>query len=166
MQSAQTLIAQPMARAAFAPYGWLIDAAGHGGRAINAGSSERIDDLTELGFDAEGGAPCLAIFRARPRELAGPWQEMERHVLGTQTFIPMNGARYVVLVAGGGDRPDPTTLAAFLVGGHQGITLRAGTWHHGLLALDGGDFVVLERRAAQADCEIAVLPRPVRIALG
>lgn len=165
MQTPQTLTARPIDRDSFAPHGWLIDAAGDGARVINAGSSQRFDDLTELAFDADGGAPCLAIFRAQPRELGGPWQEMERHRLGTQTFIPMGGARYVVLVAGGGECPDPSALTAFLVGGHQGITLRAGTWHHALLALDGGDFVVLERRAAHIDCDIAQLPRPVRIVL-
>lgn len=162
----QTLAAHPITRAAFAPYGWLIDAAGMGGRAINACSSQRIDGLTDLDLSGEGGEPCLAIFRAQARELAGPWQEMERHRLGTQTFVPLNGARYVVLVARGDDRPDPATLAAFFVGGHQGITLRPGTWHHALLALDGGEFVVIERRAAQVDCDIAMLAQPVTIALG
>lgn len=161
----QALAAHPITREAFAPYGWLIDAAGFDGRAINAGSSERIDGLTELVLDGEGGTPCLAIFRARARELAGPWQAMERHVLGTQTFMPLSGARYVMLVALGRDRPDAATLAAFFVAGHQGITLRPGTWHHALLALDGGDFVVLERRAAQVDCEIAMLSESVTLVL-
>ncbi|MEP7102828.1 MAG: ureidoglycolate lyase [Burkholderiales bacterium] len=161
----QALAAHPITRDAFAPYGWLIDAAGFDGRAINAGSSQRIDGLTDLVLDRDGGSPCLAIFRAQARELAGPWHEMERHVLGTQTFVPLNGARCVVLVASGGAAPDPATLAAFLVAGHQGITLRPGTWHHALLALDGGDFVVLERRAAQVDCEIAMLAQAVSISL-
>lgn len=161
-----TLAASPITRDAFAPYGWLIDAAGLDGRAINACSSQRIDGFTELALTGEGGTPCLAIFRAQARELAGPWREMERHALGTQTFVPVNGVRYVVLVAGGGDRPDPATLAAFSVGGHQGITLRAGTWHHALLALDTGDFVVLARLAPQVDCEIAMLPQAVSIVLG
>jgi ureidoglycolate lyase len=162
----QTLTAQPITRDAFAPYGWLIDAGGQSGRAINAGSSQRIDGLSELAFDAAGGAPCLALFRAEARDPVGPWQEMERHRLGTQSFIPLNGVRCVVLVAGGRDRPDPSKLAAFVVGGHQGITLRAGTWHHALLALDRGDFVVLERQAAQVDCDVARLAEPVRIVLG
>lgn len=93
---------------------------------------------------------------------------MERHALGTQTFIPLGGVRCVVLVALGGDRPDPATLAAFRVGGGQGITLRAGIWHHGLLALDQGDFVVLERSGEPGtlDCEIAHLAEPVAITLG
>ena len=42
----RTLAAHPITRDAFAPYGWLIDAAGRGGRAVNAGSSQRVDGLT------------------------------------------------------------------------------------------------------------------------
>ena len=63
------------------------------------------------------------------------------------------------------DRPDVATLQAFSVSGGQGITLRAGTWHHGLLALTDGDFVVLERSVDSVDCELAQLPEPVSIAL-
>ena len=166
MQTIRTLTARPIDRDAFAPHGWLIDASGDVARPINAGSSQRFDGLTELSFDAEGGDPCVAVFRAQPREIGGPWQDMERHRLGTQTFIPLGGARYVVLVAGCGERPDPAALRAFLVSGRQGITFRRGTWHHALLALDGGDFVVLERRAPDADCDLARLPEPVRVVLG
>ena len=150
---------------AFAPYGWLVDAVEGAGTAINGGSSQRIDGLTELAFDADGGKPCLAIFKAAARNMAGPWTELERHCLGTQTFIPLNGVRYVVLVALGDAVPDASTLKAFTVSGHQGITLRAGTWHHGLLALEAGDFVVLERSAGSVDCELADLAEPVSIAL-
>jgi len=155
-----------MTREAFAPYGWVIDASDAAGSAINGGSSQRIDGLTELGFDAAGGQPCLAIFKAKARDPAGPWTELERHRLGTQTFIPLNGVRYVVLVALGDALPVASTLQAFVVSGHQGITLRAGTWHHGLLALGDGDFVVLERSAGIADCELAYLADSVSISLG
>lgn len=152
-------------REVFAPFGWLIDASSLAGRAINGGTSQRIDGLTELALDAEGGKPCLAMFKADARNIAGPWTELERHCLGTQTFIPLNGVRYVVLVALGDEAPDVSTLRAFSVSGHQGITLRAGTWHHGLLALEAGDFVVLERSAGSVDCEQALLSEPVSITL-
>jgi len=69
----------------------------------------------------------------------------------------MGSARYVVLVALGDEQPDMSTLAAFAVGGQQAVTLRAGTWHHGLIAPDGGDFVVIERQAETVDCELATL---------
>jgi len=148
---------RPISAAEFAPYGWLAEADGAVGRPINDGSSQRIDGAGELQLTAEGGAPCLALFRASPRDARGPWQQLERHRLGTQTFVPMGSARYVVLVALGDEQPDMSTLAAFAVGGQQAVTLRAGTWHHGLIAPDGGDFVVIERQAETVDCELATL---------
>lgn len=157
------LTPQPLTPEAFAPYGWVLQAAGHLARPVNEGSSQRVDGVGELSLHAQGGAPCLALFRAAARNPAGPWQTLERHRLGSQTFVPLGGARYLVLVALGDDAPDPRTLAAFAASGQQGITLRAGTWHHGLLALDAGDFVVIERQAALPDCELATLLPPVRL---
>ena len=159
------LKAPPITIQAFAPFGWLIDAADCAGEAINGGTSQRSDGLTDLNFDAEGGRPCLAIFKAVARDPAGPWKHMERHRLGTQTFVPLNGVRYMVLVALGDLTPDVTTLRAFTVSGHQSVTLRAGTWHHGLLALEPGAFVVLERSSGSIDCELAQLTVPVSITL-
>ena len=89
----QFLKALTITRKAFLPYGWLIDAPDSTGIAINGGSSQRIDGLTELAFSADGGQPCLAMFKAKARNPAGPWTELERHCLGTQTFIPLNGVR-------------------------------------------------------------------------
>ena len=161
----KTLIAQPINQSAFAAYGWLVDSSKGNGTAINHASSRRLDGLSELALDASGGKPCLAVFKAAARDPAGPWHELEKHSLGTQTFIPLNGVRYLVLVALGGDQPDASTLAAFTVEGHQAITLRPGIWHHGLLALEDGDFVVIERQAERLDCVTFMLQEPVSIAL-
>jgi ureidoglycolate lyase len=152
---------RPISALDFAPYGWLADADGAAGAPINDGTSLRIDDVGELQLNAGGGAPCLALFRASPREARGPWQVLERHSLGTQTFVPMGGVPYVLLVALGETRPDEQTLVAFAVAGHQAVTLRAGTWHHGLIAPQGGDFAVIERRGTAADCELATLAEAV-----
>lgn len=159
------VLARPITAEAFAAYGWVAQADGQPGRPINGGSSLRVDGVGELALTAEHGAPGLAVFRAQARDPQGPWQELERHRLGTQTFVPMGGVRYVVLVALGAQAPEPDTLAAFVVNGRQSVTLRAGTWHHGLIALDAGDFVVIERSAPQVDCEGATLAQPVTLQL-
>jgi ureidoglycolate lyase len=110
---------QPLSAAAFAPYGEVIgipavgaratvDAAHAGGlpvRAINGGTSQRFDMPGGLDLHAQGGQPCVAVFRARAQTLAGPWRLLERHRMGTQTFIPLAGARCVVLVARGEAAP-------------------------------------------------------------
>ena len=164
------LPAQPISREAFAPFGWLVEtgpteASITSGHAINDGSSQRIDGQSELDLTADSGKPCLALFKATARNPAGPWHELERHRLGTQTFIPLDGARYLVMVALGDEAPDPQTLAVFAVSGHQAITLRAGVWHHGLLALQDSSFVVIERSAQHVDCDLAQLDEPVNITL-
>lgn len=149
--------------AAFSPYGDLLALKTPGNRAINAGTSQRLDLPDTLDLNAEGGHPLLAVFHARAQAARGPWHVLERHRLGSQTFIPLAGARCVLLVALGATRPEPHTLAAFAVRGDQGFTLRAGTWHHPLIALDAGDFLVLERAAAREDCEVVHLDTPVRL---
>jgi len=165
---------QPLNVTAFALYGEVIGipAASRPGaapandlpvRAINGGTSQRWDMPGSLQLHTQGAEPCVAIFRAQAQALAGPWHLLERHRLGTQTFIPMGGARCVVLVARGESAPEADTLAAFAVDGTQGFTLHADTWHHGLIALDAGDFVVIERRAAEVDCEFAELAEPVTL---
>ena len=151
---------------AFEAYGWVAggdEAAAAGTRPINGGSSLRLDGVGELTLTAEGGMPCMALFRARAQALEGPWQQLERHRLGSQTFVPMGDVDYAVLVALGEAAPDPATLAAFLVSGRQAVTLRPGTWHHGLIALQAGDFIVIERQAVPVDCDLALLPAPVRL---
>lgn len=151
----------------FSPYGWVAQAEGQTGRPINGGNSLRVDAVDSVGaldLTAAGGAPCLAVFRAQARNPCGPWTQLERHRLGTQTFVPLGGARYLMLVALGEHAPRLHTLAAFWVAGHQAVTLRAGTWHHGLIAPEGGDFVVLERAAAAVDCDIVELSPAVRVA--
>ena len=55
-------------------------------------------------------------------------------------------------------------LQAFVSNGTQGVLLAPGTWHHGLLALDAGDYLVLERRGDAVDGDMADLASPVRLA--
>lgn len=179
--------AQPLNEHDFAPYGWMLDIehafAADAGRAINAGTSRRADLPGMLSFSAEGGEPLATVFRARAQPHAGPWKVLERHCLGTQTFVPIarpqpeqrppgdaaragGGAVCVLLVALGADAPDAATLRAFTVQPHQAFTLKPGTWHHPLIALYDSDFLVIERRAAQEDCEVQHLQQPVHLRLG
>jgi ureidoglycolate lyase len=160
-----TLTAHPLTAARFAAYGEVLELSDGHGLPINAGTSQRIDLQSKLNLHQQAGQPVLAVFRARAQAPQGPWTLLERHRLGSQTFVPLAGARCVVLVALGDDAPDPSTLAAFLVEGDQGFTLHAGTWHHPLIARDDGDFLVLERQGAEVDCEVVQLAVPVSLQL-
>ncbi len=160
---------------AFAPYGWVIDGATarQGLRqppvTINDGTCLRHDGLSPLQLTLDGGAPCLSLFSARSRShdefgripITLRW--LERHRLGTQTFIPLNGARYWVVVALGDDEPDLHSLRAFEACRGEAVTLAAGTWHHGLIAPWGGDFVVIERQGSEPDCQVHTLNSAIQL---
>lgn len=157
LSGVRALVPRPITVEAFAPYGDLVTSAGRDGRSINAGTSMRIE-MPEPDVLGDGGRPSLSVFRARAVRLPFEVRELERHRLGSQTFLPIGGRPFVVVVALGADAPEPATLAAFRVGGGSGVTFRRGVWHHPLLALEEGDFAVIERRGADVDCEVACIP--------
>lgn len=158
------LKALPLTAEAFAPFGTVLQAP-DGGRYINGGTSERFDLVDDLQLSATGGRAQLALFRAQARSFPHAVTEMERHALGSQSFVPMGAAlRFVIVVAHPGDAPSANALAAFVTDGQQGVTLAPGTWHHALLAVDAGDFIVIERAGAAVDCDICQLPGAVSVA--
>lgn len=160
------LIAQALSAEAFAPYGTVVGGPAAGpGRWINGGTTERFDLVDDLALHAHGGRPTLALYRAQARRFPHPVQDLERHALGSQTFLPLGARRFVLVVARPGAAPGARDLAAFATNGHQGVCLTPGTWHHALLAVDAGDFAVVERRAAAIDCDEHRLPQAVPVTL-
>src|SRR3546814_17931098 len=63
---------------------------------------------------------------------------MERHAFSTQAFLPVDVARYLVMVApdGADGGPDLAGARLFLVDGRTGINYRAGVWHPPMTVLD------------------------------
>jgi ureidoglycolate lyase len=171
------LAAQALSEQTLQSDGWVLDIeaafAAQGGREINSGTSRRTDLPGVLSLQSHGGQALACVFRAQAQGAQGPWRVLERHQLGSQTFIPMSspvGApidRFkpigVLLVASGDDAPDPSTLRALWFHAQQAFTLKPGTWHHPLIALQDFDFLVLERVAGEVDCELCHLPGPVRV---
>lgn len=158
---AHALRAHPLHADGFAPYGQVLTLNGPAGQSINAGTSQRLDLVPAFDLQREHGQAALAVFQARAQQPQGPWYLLERHCLGSQTFIPLQGTPCLLLVAQGAHTPDPATLAAFTVDGAQGFTLYAGTWHHPLIALADGNFLVIERAGEAVDCEVQHLAAPV-----
>jgi ureidoglycolate lyase len=148
---------EPLEAHAFAPFGEVIEAAGAARRwTINEGFAERFDDLARIDTLGQQGRPVLSVFRARPRTLPLQLRLVERHLLGSQAFVPMGSQRFLVVVAAAGPGPLATQLRCFLSAPGQGVNYAAGTWHHPLIALDaGGDFLVIDRRGPgdREDCE-------------
>jgi ureidoglycolate lyase len=155
-----TLAPEPLTRAAFAPFGEVVeasDAVRH--HPVNDGSAERYHDLAELSPGPDGRV-ILSIFRGQPRALPFRVEVMERHPLASQTFVPMSGRPWLVVVAPPGEPPAVQDLRVFLARGDQGVNYRAGVWHHPLLALDAvSDFVVIDRSGAGQNCDEIRLQR-------
>jgi len=149
------LPAEALTAAAFAPFGQVIECAGHAGYAINEGSSQRFSDLAQLEADAEGRL-ALSIFRADARQAPYELHCLEAHPLGSQAFVPLNGQAFLIVVSPTRpdlSQPDHHALRVFISNGRQGINFHRGTWHHPLLALTPGDFLVADRLGPGNNCE-------------
>jgi len=149
---------EPLSAASFEPFGQVIEASpGAAHHLINDGYAERYHDLARVDTASAGGRTLVSIFRARPRTLPLRLSLVERHLLGSQLFVPLSPQRFIVVVATAGPAPRPEALRCFLAGAGQGVNLSRGTWHHPLLALAaGGDFLVIDRGAPDTieDCDV------------
>ena len=180
MNTAQSALKpEELTAAAFAPFGIVVGpfaAPGQpgalppaGARAINGGTTWRLDLTHNLELDHAGGKPGLAVYSASARQFPMALEVLERHAAGSQSFLPLTGARFVVVVAAPGPTPAAAALRAFITTGQQGVVLNIGTWHHALLAVEAGSFAVLERHPSTAgsvaDCEFTALAAAVWLAL-
>ena len=122
--------------AGFAPFGIVVEpfaAPGQtgvlpptGALAINGGTTWRLDLTHNLELDHAGGKPGLAVYSASARQFPMPLQLFERHSAGSQSFLPLTGARFVVVVAAPGPAPDAAALRAFITTRQQGVVLNPG----------------------------------------
>ncbi len=138
----QQIFIEPISRAAFAPFGDLIEAKGPA-RSINQGKCARFHDLAQIDFS--DGRAGISLFDAEPRALPLRLDMMERHPLGSQGFIPMSMAAFLVIVARD-DGGKPTQPQAFRTQPGQAINFHRGTWHGVLTPLSApGLFAVVDR---------------------
>ncbi len=124
------LIAQPLTAEAFAPFGDVFNRLDQPGRVYTE---------TALGNGRPHAWPSLSMAYNLPvTGLQIDVRELERHAHSSQTFVPVDAGRWLVIVAphapGGG--PDISQVCAFVATAEQGVTYRADTWHHGRTVLD------------------------------
>ncbi|MBR9844122.1 MAG: ureidoglycolate lyase [Rhodobacteraceae bacterium] len=139
----RTITPQPLTPDAFAPFGDVLELRDTPDMLINQGLCGRHHDLANTDFS--GGRAGISLFDATPRSLPYTLDMVERHPLGSQAFLPLNPAPFLVIVA-----PDdggvPGTPLAFLTSPHQGINLHRNTWHGVLTPLHApGLFAVIDR---------------------
>jgi ureidoglycolate lyase len=153
---------EALTREAFAAFGDVLEpASAQTVYEINAGTAQRFHALARVDIAGDDGAAVISLFRAQPRQLPFTVAALERHPLGSQAFMPLGSAPYLVVVA-----PDPASPPrAFLAREGQGVNFHRGTWHHALLALEReSDFLVVDRAGTAANCDEVTLAAPWTIA--
>ena len=163
----------PLEAEAFAPFGDVLEP-----------KSRRLDnlDLLDLGYarmsdpvpaDRRGDFDVLdywgdittisrdpmrlGYMRSKPGQpLQVSW--FERHVKGTQAYVPLNGIPSIYTVAPPGELDNPNALPdlsqakAFYLDGTRGINIAPGTWHWTPLALaEPADFILIVREQVADD---------------
>ncbi len=137
------LTPEPLTADAFAPYGDVIEASDRAEvLPINYGWTTRFNALSDVSVG--DGRAILSLFRSKPLTPL-VLKIFERHPLGSQAFMPLQGRPYLVAVAPPGEF-DATRVRVFRAAAHQGVNYAKGTWHHFLLALEAeSDFLVVDR---------------------
>ncbi|HEX9449507.1 MAG TPA: ureidoglycolate lyase [Dongiaceae bacterium] len=154
----------PLTKAAFAPFGEVIEIEGAKHYGINQGFAERFHDLAKLDTGADGGETIISIFLGEPRPLPIAIKLMERHPLSSQAFYPLQDRPWLVVVAE--DPLSPSSLRAFHATGKQGINYARNVWHHPLLVLDPASrFLIIDRRGPGKNLEEVWFEDGVKIEL-
>lgn len=127
----------PLTPATFAPFGDVIGTEAGTRRLVNQGRAWRHDDLAHLSHETNAALPTLALYQVTPSHLPLQVDLFERHPWSSQVFVPMDGARYLVVVAPDtGGMPDAERAEAFQAEPDTAVHYRAGVWHMPIVALD------------------------------
>ncbi|MBE0694415.1 MAG: ureidoglycolate lyase [Aquamicrobium sp.] len=137
--------AKPLSRAAFAPFGDVIDTDWDDHFPINQGKCERYHDLARVEAEGPNARVLISIFKGTPYDFPLRLTMVERHPLGSQAFMPLSPAPFLVVVCP--DGPDgPGTPHAFVTRPGQGVSYRRNTWHAVLTPIGAPqDFLVVDR---------------------
>jgi len=137
--------AKPLSRAAFAPFGDVIDTDWDDHFPINQGKCERYHDLAKVEAEGPNARVLISIFKGTPYDFPLRLAMVERHPFGSQAFMPLSPAPFLVVVcpdaAGGPGEPH-----AFVTRPGQGVSYRRNTWHGVLTPIGANqDFLVVDR---------------------
>jgi ureidoglycolate lyase len=147
------LVTEPLTAEAFAPFGEVLEAPATPGRTyIDAALANRRDHAK----------PSLSFSTREPTPLPLRSTTMERHLHSSQSFIPMEAGRWLVLVAphGADGKPDMSRARAFLARPDQGVTYGADVWHHPSTVFDrtARFAIVMWKDGTDADDEFVEVP--------
>ncbi len=142
---------EPLTKAAFAPFGEVVEMEGGEQIAINQNFAQRFNNLAHVDIELDGGSVNISLAAAIPRPQPIAVKMMERHPLGSQIFFPLQDEPWLVLVCS--NPQDVNTYRAFKASGQQGINYTRNAWHHPLLVFNASRFIVVDRQGPSINLE-------------
>ncbi|MCE8547921.1 ureidoglycolate lyase [Ruegeria pomeroyi] len=110
---------------------------------INQGRCGRFHDLADV--DIVDGRAGISLFDSEAAHPPYKIAMVERHPKGSQAFIPLDGAPYLVVVAEDRDGV-PTGIQAFVADGSQAVNIHRNVWHGVLTPMErSGLYAVVDR---------------------
>lgn len=161
----RVLVAKPLTREAFAPFGDVIDFDGSVRYPINAGMTERIHDLARVEATGPNACVLISLFRGQPYEFPMKLSLVERHPLGSQAFMPLSPRPFLVAVCADEDGR-PGRPEVFVTAPGQGVNYHRNVWHAVLTPIgEEQDFLVVDRGGGGVNLEEHVFEDPWDIRL-
>ena len=115
---------------------------------INNGYAKKFANLCKINTSLKKGNTIMNIFSAKKRKFPINIKMMEKHPLGSQAFIPMSEAIFLVFVAPKGKKPNTKKIESFIVPKQTGINYKPGVWHFPLISTKNMNFLVIDRKGA------------------
>lgn len=161
--SSNTLIALPLNRDDFAPFGDVLDMEGAAPRPMNKGRASRYHALATPDVVGEGAEVIISIAKSEPVSGLLSCPMVERHPDGSQAFMPLTAHRTLIVVC-----PDeggsPGTPLAFVSSPGQGVNYHRNVWHGILSPLDVcQSYLIVDRQGSGANLEEFYFDNPWQI---
>jgi ureidoglycolate lyase len=152
-------IIEPVTSEALKPFGTLV-------KAPNVSGVRNV--YTDwLGSPREGMTPRLHINSVAPVVVPYSISLLERHPYSAQFFIPLDVARYLIVVSPSlpNGKPDIAGVRVFGAPGNVGVVYGPGVWHAGATVLErqGSFAVMMWRNDSEDDEEFLPLSAPIQI---
>ena len=148
---------QPLTREAFAAFGQVLMAVGD--------EAQRQEFAATLRNYRPQATLNMAFLLSKPSH--PPWQihALERHPYSSQSFVPVQGTRYLVAVcpSSAEGEPELDRMVIFVADGDQAVTYHPNVWHAPHAVLDGpGKFIMLRWDVGNAeDTELRPVDPPL-----
>ena len=132
----------------FSEYGDLISSNDIDPIDINAGYAKRFDNLANINTSKDDGKTIISIFSALKRVFPMKIDMMEKHPLGSQTFMPMKETTFLCFVAPPEESPEINKIQSFIIPPKTGINYKPGVWHFPLISTEDTNFIVIDRKGS------------------